>query len=247
MQHASRSEGEKRQSPPIPGYPGFITLLAFYVLIREKTDITIIETKIGGEHDSTNIFRRPVATGITSLKLDHTNVLENDIRGIAWHKRGIFKPESRAFTVSQDPITLDILRQRSKEKNVAEELGVVDKNVINQYNIRIEPELSYQKLNASLAILLAKNYLKSIDHTFIMTPRLAKCLQNVSLPGRCETIMKGNKRWLLSAAHNKISMIETCRWVKGALNASKYVAIWLSMRDLTLSQGCVLSCFGIQS
>jgi len=36
----------------------------------------------------------PVVCGVSSLGIDHTNVLGNTIESIAWHKAGIFKVHS---------------------------------------------------------------------------------------------------------------------------------------------------------
>lgn len=49
------------KTPPIPGYPGFLSLLGIYVFLLEKVNIAILETGIGGERDSTNILPHPVA------------------------------------------------------------------------------------------------------------------------------------------------------------------------------------------
>jgi folylpolyglutamate synthase/dihydropteroate synthase len=54
-------------------------------------DVAILEVGIGGEYDSTNIIEKPVVCGITSLGLDHVNVLGHTIDQIAWHKSGIIK------------------------------------------------------------------------------------------------------------------------------------------------------------
>jgi len=37
------------------------------------------------------VVRHPVACGVASLGIDHTNVLGNTVESIAWHKAGIFK------------------------------------------------------------------------------------------------------------------------------------------------------------
>lgn len=57
--------------------------------------MAILEVGIGGEYDSTNIIEKPVVCGITSLGLDHVNVLGNTIDQIAWHKSGIIKVSDR--------------------------------------------------------------------------------------------------------------------------------------------------------
>ncbi len=50
--------------PRKPGYFPFLTL--FHVFLAENVYVTIYETGVGGEYDSTNIVRNPIATGITT-------------------------------------------------------------------------------------------------------------------------------------------------------------------------------------
>lgn len=106
----------RRPDLPVPGYPGFLALLGIYIFIQEEVDVVILETGMGGERDSTNVFPRPVATGIATIALDHTQVLGNTVEEIAWHKAGIFKPRCLAGAVVQDEGILKVLRSRAEEK-----------------------------------------------------------------------------------------------------------------------------------
>ena len=75
----------------MPAYFAFLTIMAFHVFMKEQTDVAIIEVGIGGQYDSTNLIRKPVVCGVTSLGLDHVSILGNTIEKIAWQKAGIFK------------------------------------------------------------------------------------------------------------------------------------------------------------
>jgi folylpolyglutamate synthase len=50
-----------------------------------------MEVGVGGEYDATNVFEKPVVTGITSLGFDHMALLGDTLASIAWHKAGIMK------------------------------------------------------------------------------------------------------------------------------------------------------------
>lgn len=65
--------------------------MAFHAFLTLKVDATILEVGVGGTYDSTNIVPKPVVTGITSLGIDHVNVLGKTLGEIAWQKGGIFK------------------------------------------------------------------------------------------------------------------------------------------------------------
>lgn len=101
---------------PLPAYFNFFCVMAYYVFVLERVDVAIMEVGIGGEYDSTNVVTRPICTGITSLDLDHCNVLGTTLEQIAWHKAGIFKHDVAAFTVKQKPEAMQVLHERSKEK-----------------------------------------------------------------------------------------------------------------------------------
>lgn len=88
------------QSEARPGYFRMLTLMAFEAFIGSQVDVAIFEVGIGGRFDPTNVVERPAVTAITSLALEHTDMLGNSIQTIAWHKSGIIKviltPQSRA-------------------------------------------------------------------------------------------------------------------------------------------------------
>jgi folylpolyglutamate synthase len=65
-----------------------------------------------------SICRTPIVCGITSLGLDHIQILGNTIEQIAWQKAGIFKKGVPAVTVPQVPEAMRVLIERAEEKNV---------------------------------------------------------------------------------------------------------------------------------
>ena len=67
------------------------TGLAFLYFAREKVDAVVLEVGLGGRLDATNIIT-PIVSVITSLSLDHMNVLGNTLAEIAGEKAGIIKP-----------------------------------------------------------------------------------------------------------------------------------------------------------
>lgn len=52
-----------------------LTIIAFLYFSTCNVDIVVVETGIGGSLDPTNIFPSPVATIITSIGWDHTDLL----------------------------------------------------------------------------------------------------------------------------------------------------------------------------
>ena len=67
------------------------TLMALKYFAEKSIDIAVIETGLGGRLDATNIVRSKVSV-ITSISLEHTDILGNTIEAIANEKAGIIKP-----------------------------------------------------------------------------------------------------------------------------------------------------------
>ncbi|MCK7522792.1 MAG: Mur ligase family protein [Ignavibacteriales bacterium] len=72
------------------------TAMAFQYFKDMNTDYCVIETGLGGRLDSTNVLN-PLAVVITSISLEHTNVLGDTIEQIAAEKAAIIKNGSKVF------------------------------------------------------------------------------------------------------------------------------------------------------
>jgi len=73
-----------------PSFFEMTVSMAFDYFRKEKVEIAVIETGLGGRLDSTNIIT-PVGSVITNIGLDHTNFLGNTLKKIAGEKAGIIK------------------------------------------------------------------------------------------------------------------------------------------------------------
>jgi dihydrofolate synthase/folylpolyglutamate synthase len=67
------------------------TALAFDWFARQDVDVAVVETGLGGRLDATNVIT-PLVACVTSVSLDHTDMLGETIVQIAMEKAGIFKP-----------------------------------------------------------------------------------------------------------------------------------------------------------
>lgn len=68
------------------------TVAAFLWFSENSCDYAVIETGLGGLLDATNIISHPELCIITSISLDHKNILGNTVEEIAEHKAGIITP-----------------------------------------------------------------------------------------------------------------------------------------------------------
>ncbi|KMY51118.1 bifunctional folylpolyglutamate synthase/dihydrofolate synthase [Peribacillus loiseleuriae] len=67
-----------------------ITVISFLYFQKNEMDIAIVETGLGGRLDCTNVIT-PLLSIITSISLEHTNILGNTLAEIASEKAGIIK------------------------------------------------------------------------------------------------------------------------------------------------------------
>ena len=67
------------------------TMLAFQYFAQEEVDFAVIETGLGGRMDATNIIT-PILSVVTSISLEHTDLLGKTKEEIAREKAGIIKP-----------------------------------------------------------------------------------------------------------------------------------------------------------
>ncbi|MBQ6578456.1 MAG: bifunctional folylpolyglutamate synthase/dihydrofolate synthase [Bacteroidales bacterium] len=91
------------------------TGMAFAWFAEQKVDIAIIEVGLGGLLDSTNIIR-PLLSIVTSIGLDHCDLLGNTLAEIASQKAGIFKEGVPALVGEVLPETRPVFEKTASEK-----------------------------------------------------------------------------------------------------------------------------------
>ncbi|EME82440.1 uncharacterized protein MYCFIDRAFT_40211 [Pseudocercospora fijiensis CIRAD86] len=212
LEHGARRRGADPR--PKPTYFRYLTLLSLHAFVKEEVDVAIYEVGIGGEFDSTNVLSKPAAVGITSLGIDHVQVLGNTVEEIAWHKAGIMKHGSPAYTVAQPEGAMKVLQKRAEEKQVVLREVPIAKCL---REVPIVPDEDYQKRNAALAVVLASRVLDRFDlplgahHENLPDP--FKCGLTTSLwRGRGEIVRRDYGTWYLDGAHTTESLKIVCDW-----------------------------------
>jgi dihydrofolate synthase/folylpolyglutamate synthase len=99
-----------------PSFFEITVAMAFEYFAREKVDVAVIETGLGGRLDSTNIIT-PDLSLITNIGWDHMNMLGDTLEKIATEKAGIIKKEVPVVIGEVIPETENIFRQAADEKN----------------------------------------------------------------------------------------------------------------------------------
>lgn len=206
-----------------PVYFRFLTLMAFHTYMREGVDAAIIECGIGGEYDYTNILESPVATGITSLGIDHVPMLGTTIEEIAWQKAGVMKPGALAYTAPQPRGgAMTVLRDRAKEKGVTLQVatGHPEHEPGNPAAIKLGLSGDVQYINAELAACVSGGFLRRLGFPDIPTDittsalpaKFRRGLETAKLDGRFDKRLEGNIAWHIDGGHTLESIETTGKW-----------------------------------
>ncbi len=88
--------------------------MTFWYFAKEKCDITVIETGLGGRLDSTNIVN-PIVSVITNISYDHVALLGDTLPKIAAEKAGIIKRRKPVVIGETQEETKEVFEQKAKE------------------------------------------------------------------------------------------------------------------------------------
>lgn len=94
----------------------FLAAMAFVYFAESKVDIAVVEVGLGGRWDATNVLSAPLATAITNVDLDHTQILGETVQAIAREKSGIVKAGCPVITGATGHAFDEILRAAQSAK-----------------------------------------------------------------------------------------------------------------------------------
>ena len=188
------------------------TALAFDWFVKQNVDIAVIETGLGGRLDSTNVLTPRVAT-VTSIGLDHTDLLGGTLESIAREKAGIFKRGIPAVIGEGSPDIRSLLKDCARDVGAHPVLAIDDEYRVSEgalsgagtrftvnhrgdrYQITTPLIGAYQARNTTLAIAT----LATLGRDYVPpTAEISSALSTVFLPGRFQ-------RWgkiIFDVAHN---------------------------------------------
>ncbi len=215
--------------------PSFFELtvaMAFDHFARNKVDIAVIETGLGGRFDSTNVIR-PEVSLITNISYDHQDILGNSLGEIAFEKAGIIKngipvvigekhPESepvflkKAGETKSDIYFAEDFYSVSDHRNINDHLECRCRNLLTNDILYFETDLpgEYQVKNIPpvlkvIDILKSKGYSITAEN---IKEGLAQTRRKTGLKGRWQVI-SNEPLIICDVGHNE----EGIRWVVSQL------------------------------
>jgi dihydrofolate synthase / folylpolyglutamate synthase len=181
-----------------PSFFEYMTAMAFLQFARKRCDVGVVEVGLGGRLDATNILT-PEVSVITSIAMDHCEILGDTIEQIATEKAGIIKP-GRPIVLGRVPVAAEkairaIAAQRGAPLISVDETFGHDVATYPHTNL----EGDYQRWNAATATLAARAL---APRWKITEEAIARGLAHVDWPGRWQRVRVGGRRMILDASHN---------------------------------------------
>ncbi|MEM9820484.1 MAG: folylpolyglutamate synthase/dihydrofolate synthase family protein [Bacteroidota bacterium] len=101
-----------------PSFFEITVAMTFDYFARQKVDIAVIETGLGGRLDSTNILQ-PLLSIITNISFDHQQFLGNTLVKIAVEKAGIIKKQVPVVIGEEQKSIKSVFERKAKAKNAS--------------------------------------------------------------------------------------------------------------------------------
>jgi dihydrofolate synthase/folylpolyglutamate synthase len=174
-------------------------VLAFRAFAEEGVDVAVLETGLGGRLDAVTAAS-PVATAITSIGLDHTDLLGDTLEAIAREKAGIAKPGV--------PLLLGPLPPEADAEiaRVAVTAGApVRRFGVDFFAPETPPALAgaHQRSNAAIAVALAE--IAALARGQVLSSSdVARGLTQVTWPGRMEWLAPAELAALIRGPHVEV-------------------------------------------
>ncbi|MDO5538526.1 MAG: folylpolyglutamate synthase/dihydrofolate synthase family protein [Eubacteriales bacterium] len=196
-----------------PTYFEILFATGLVIFRNRSVEYLILETGLGGRLDATNVVEHPLAVVITSISLDHTEILGDTIEEIAGEKAGIIKEGVPVIYDGHDAAAEKVILERAAKmhakavglhKEMYEITDKTDKSIDFRLNVgyyvrktfAVPFPADYQAANGSLALLA----MEVIDPEHEISPDMRmEALRNASWQGRMEAVLPGV---IVDGAHN---------------------------------------------
>jgi len=225
IEHVDRARWAWAKTAGIQGHPlsyfEFMVAVAFVAFASRGVDVMVVEVGLGGRLDATNVVE-PVVCAITSVGLDHTDVLGETLPEIAAEKAGIIKRgvpvvagpmppqarevvEHRANTLSAELWATGPRMRRERRRdgtwNFATPGGVLGE-------VRLGLRGMHQGANA-LTALAVLHRLRALG--FLLPDEALRAgLAEAFVPGRLEQLLPG---LVADGAHNPMGAAALAAWL----------------------------------
>lgn len=189
-------------------YFEILTAMMFVVFQQEAVDLAIIEVGIGGLLDNTNVGH-PLVSVITTIGLDHQDLLGSTLEEITAQKAGIIKSGQQVVVGPVTRECMDVIREIASEKGATvqafgEDFSLVEDSyqdtVLTISLKQLALNGAFQKENATVAIRAFRAWMEATGRS-AQAEFIEAALRVVSWPGRME-VLQDTPLVMIDGAHN---------------------------------------------
>ena len=189
-------------------YFEILTAMMFIVFQQEAVDLAIIEVGIGGLLDNTNVGH-PLVSVITTIGLDHQDLLGSTLEEITAQKAGIIKSGQQVVVGPVTRECMDVIREIASEKGATvqafgEDFSLVEDSyqdtVLTISLKQLALNGAFQKENATVAIRAFRSWMDATGRS-VQPEFIDSALRVVSWPGRME-VLQATPLVIIDGAHN---------------------------------------------
>lgn len=189
-------------------YFEILTAMMFVVFQQEGVDLAIIEVGIGGLLDNTNVGH-PLVSVITTIGLDHQDLLGSTLEEITAQKAGIIKAGQQVVVGPVTRECMDVIREIASEKGATvQAFGegfflIEDSYQDTSLTIPLKQlalKGAFQKENATVAIRAFRAWMEATGRS-VQAEFIEASLPVVSWPGRME-VLQETPLVIIDGAHN---------------------------------------------
>ena len=218
-----------------PSFFELMTLIALQYFSEQQLDVALLETGIGGRLDSTNVVT-PEVSVITTISLEHTDMLGDTYGQIASEKAGIIKAGKPVvvgvkITEARAVINEVATKLQASMYMLGEQFHVASKtsatfDYIGQMtieNIELAMLGEHQISNAALAITATNLLLSNLDEE-----KVKRALQKAKWEGRFERV---HDNIILDGAHNSEGTAALIETLKQVAPTKKVKFVYAALQD----------------
>ena len=217
-----------------------LAVLAFLYFREQGVETQVLETGMGGRLDATNVCE-PAVCVITSLSLDHTEVLGETLEAIAGEKAGIVKRGVSVVSAPQPPearAVLEVVCQKKEAPLIKVEEAVHtckgESDLVGQhfslrtplasYNLWMPLLGAFQLENAACAVAGVERLNEGLLPRTVSAEAIALGVRQVHWPGRLQVLQQG-PLLVVDGAHNVYSMERLKQAVRESFHFTRLVLI----------------------
>lgn len=198
-----------------------LTALALQFFVDEKVDYAVLEVGVGGRLDATNVVT-PALSVLTTVELEHTEILGNTLEKILHEKLGIVKKGVPVLIGYQSEEAYRIINDKLAKHKETLYIGKIE----NNFDLEESGYDLARVKNARVAFAALQTLLGKVDVGLFQ-----KIFEEFKFVGRFDIRQKNGKTLVFDMAHTENSMRNLIEALKAKFPVGKLVFLISVMKN----------------